>query len=227
MTRRGSRRARGRCVSPRAGGLALAVAPSRVAVAALLTGLIVTGALALTSAGRVQPQRATAAESPRARAEPRAGGDRPLDPDAAGVGRRAGRRDWRQRAEISRVHRLPTWALAASSPRCRCGRWEHRTSRRARCSAARRRSRRCRTGPSAFFTHSTRPGVEPHGLPRLAASGLGFEFSAPGRAHGLRGLCRKPAPAGQALETWRRTRRSPTSTTRCISGHSERTASCW
>ena len=151
--------------------------------------------------GRIQPQRATAAEPPRARVEPRAGGHRPLDPDAAGLGRRAGRRHGRRRAEISCVHGslCGSWppvhlgiAVAAghSAPRA-----EHGARRDARP--------RVDAGKGRAPLHAFHPAwcVEPHGLPRVPASCARLRFQCPRPRARVRGLRRKPASREQTLET--------------------------
>ena len=123
--------------------------PSRVAVAALLTGLIVTGALVLTSVAvynrnerrllnlRVRELSLVLAATAPSIQTPLA--------SAAELAERHGR----ERAEVPCVH----GSLCRSWPPVHLGIavavWEHRTLRRAPCSAALPCSRRCRKGPSS------------------------------------------------------------------------------
>ncbi len=174
--------------------------PSRVALAALLTGLIVTGALSLTSAavynrnerrllnlrvrevGLVLAATAPSTQTPLASAAELAnatGGSpqkfRAFMAPYVGPGR--------QFTSVS------LWPLGDSAPRA-----EHR---------ARQAARPCvDAGKGRAVLQAFHPArcFEPHRLPQLPVSGARLRFQRPRPGARVRGLRRKPAAREQALE---------------------------
>ena len=171
--------------------------PSRVAVAALLTGLIVTGALSLTSAAvynrnerrllnlrvrelsLVLAATAPSTQTPLASAAELAnatGGDaqkfRAFMAPYVGPGRQFTSVSlW----PLGTAHLAPSTVLGATP---------------ALASMPER--------AELFFTHSTRPGVlNLTGFLESPRPALGFDFSAPGRAHGFAVYAEKPLPANR------------------------------
>ena len=127
--------------------------PSRAACLTLAIGLVVTVALALTSLG-LYDRNETRLLGLRARELSLVLSTACRRSDTAGLGRRARRRDRRQRPEVPCLHGALCRARVGSSPRSRCGRGHARPRRRRSWSGTPLRwrrvpaeARRCSPGP--------------------------------------------------------------------------------